>query len=101
MGDKKKGLSGGTILAVLAIAQKLGNYENKRLAIGLVIGASLAFLWALIVWVREFWARLKARIIASAQTALPTLHAPARQMRPIYTLNTETSRAKIRCSYLA
>jgi len=41
------------IIALLALAQKVGNYENKPLAITLLILAASAFLWLIISWVRE------------------------------------------------
>ena len=43
----------GVVLALLALAQRLGNYEDKPLAIVLVVGAALSFTILAIIWIRD------------------------------------------------
>jgi hypothetical protein len=47
----------GIILAIVALAQRLGGYENKPLALALTVLAAGLLLYAAISWVRERIAR--------------------------------------------
>lgn len=41
------------ILALLALSQKMGGYENKSLAVALLVLAVIAFLGFIVAWTRE------------------------------------------------
>ena len=48
MGKRTSG-GGGMVIAISALAQRLGNYENKALAVVLLIAASALFAWLVIL----------------------------------------------------
>jgi len=52
MGKKSSG-GLGVVIAVLALAQRLGGYQNKPLAILLVVAASLSFAWLIWLWAQD------------------------------------------------
>jgi hypothetical protein len=63
MGKTRVG-SLGVIVAVLALAQRLAQYENRPLAIALAAIATAAFVWLIVLWIRDgiAWRRERQRL---------------------------------------
>jgi hypothetical protein len=68
----------GVIVALFALAQRLGGYENKPVAVSLALVAAFAFAWLIGLWIRDRFTRAMNR--NQAQDADPNSGGKASQV---------------------
>jgi len=63
----------GVVVALIALAQRLGHYENPPLAVALVIVAGIAFAWLVGLWVSDSidWVKTRKRRLKQEADSKP------------------------------